>query len=261
MAASVGITGLVAAASGTWNALLSRQSVASFTLNFTGAEFDSTEFGSTSGIIPRQWLPGLRSATVNLEAFSATPVLGVVGNATGMDYATNIFEWDMTLAQAVLDVTDFSITNAWRQFAPGLQDWQGSFSGFIDATTAIANITAASASPTMAAATFTISSGNTLAGNILTRGGGATVAVGDRNIVRYEYRGDNELTVVGTDAILTANSGTMAALAAGSLTLSATASRTYVGSFIPTSFQIRVAQGELTRIRATGQLTGALTIA
>jgi len=261
MAASVGVTGLVAAASGTWNALLARQSVASFTLNLTGAEFDSTEFANTSGIVPRQWLPGLRSATVSLEAFSATPVLGVVGNAASMNYATNIFEWDMTIAQAALDVTDFAITNAWRSFSPGLQDWQGSYSGFVDATTAIANITEATASPTMAAATFTISSGNTLAGNILTRGGGVTVAVGDRNIVRYEYRGDNELTIVGTDALITANSGTMASLAAGTLVLSATASRTYTGSFIPTSIQVRVAQGELTRIRATGQLTGALTIA
>jgi hypothetical protein len=262
MAATIGVTGLVTAASGTWNTLLSRLSVATFTLNEVGGEFDSTEFGSASGIVPRQYLPSLRTATVTLEGFSATPVVGVTGNiALASGYDVNMFDWDMTINQAAVETTDFNISAAWRTYTPGLQDWSGTTAGFIDGTTAISNITEVTAAPTKDTLTCTISSGNTLSGSVFTRGLNAAVQVADRNIVRYEYRGDSDLTVVGTDAILAANSGTMASLAAGSMVLTAVTSRTYTGSFVPTSFNIRVAQGELTRIRATGQLTGALSIA
>lgn len=261
MAATVGITGLITGASGTWNTLLARMSPAAFTLTESGQEFDKTEFASASGVIPRGWSPGLRTFGVTVEAFSATPVTGITGTLSGTDYATNPFEWDMTINQAALDVTDFGVSSAWRAFAPGLQDWSGSFSAFIDGTTAISSITAGGASPTLAAATFTISSGNTLAGNIFTRALSGVVAVGDRNIVRYEYRGDSNLTVAGTDAILAANSGTMVALPSSSLVMTAATGRTYTGSVIPTSIQITVRQGELTRIRAVGQGTSSLVIA
>lgn len=270
MAALVGINGAVTAASGTWNGIIALFSPMSANLQLVGGEFDTTEFNTIAARIPRSFLPALRTATVTLEGYSATPIAGIVGSVTGADYVTNLFEWDMTIAQAALDVTDFSAYSAtagltaWRSFAPGLQDWQGSYSGFVDDTTVITNITPSSGSPTLATATFTISSGNTFVGSILTRGGSVGISVGDRSVVRYDYRGSSNVTIAGTDAMLPANSGAMVAMPAGSMTISAknTATvRTYVGSFIPTSFNIRVAVGELTRIRATGQLTGALTIA
>jgi hypothetical protein len=270
MAALVGINGAVTAASGTWSSILALFSPMSAQLQFVGGEFDTTEFMATAAArIPRSFLPALRTATVTIEAYSATPITGIVGSVSGTDYATNMFEWEMTISQAALDVTDFSAYSAtagltaWRSFAPGLQDWQGSYAGFVDDTTIITNITASSAAPSLAAATFTVSSGNTLGGNILTRGGSVGISIGDRSVVRYEYRGSSDVAVVGSANVLPANA-TMVAMPAGSMTISAkntSTVRTYIGSFIPTSFNIRVGVGELTRIRATGQLTGALAIA
>lgn len=263
MAATIGVTGQVTAASGTWNTLLARMSPASVTLTQTGGEADSTEFASSPPAIPRSYLPGLRTFGVSLEAYSATPVLGVTGGLAyaGAQYDTNIFDWELTLNQQVQETTDFAISAAWRTFTNGLQDWMGAYSGFIDGTTAIDNITEAAAAPTLGALTLTISSGNTLAGTVFTRSLSAAIRVDDRNIVRQEFRGSSNLTVVGTDAVLAANSGTMVVLPSGTMVITAATGRTYTGAFIPTSLNIRVAQGEITRIRASGQGTGALTIA
>lgn len=263
MAATIGVTGQVTAASGTWITLLARMSPASVTLTQTGGEADSTEFAGSPPAIPRSYLPNLRTFGVSIEAYSATPVMGVTGGIAyaGSQYDTNIFDWELTLNQQVQETTDFNISSAWRTFDDGLQDWMGAYSGFIDSSTAIDNITEVTASPTLGTLTLTISSGNTMAGTVFTRSLSAAVRVDDRNIVRYEFRGSSNLTVVGSDAVIAANSGTMVALPGGEMVITAASGRTYTGTVIPTSLNIRVAQGEITRIRATGQGTGALVIA
>jgi len=263
MAATIGVTGQVTAASGTWNTLLARMSPASVTLTETGGEAETTEFAGSPPVIPRTYVPGLRTFGVSIEAYSLTPVLGVTGAMSYADseYDTNIFDWELTVNQQVQETTDFNISSAWRTFDDGLQDWMGSYSGFIDGTTAIDHITEAVAAPATGTILLTISSTNTLGGEVFTRSLSAAIRVDDRNIVRYEFRGTSNLDVNGPDAMLADNSGTMVALPGGAMVITAATGRTYTGTVIPTSLNIRVAQGEITRIRATGQGTGALVIA
>lgn len=260
MAATIGKASLVTSWAGTVNAaLLANFSPMKFSILMNGQEIDITEYAAS--LVPRTHQSGLRDWEVVMEGFNAAAVSGNVGNVSGTDYAVALNNWNMTIGCAAVPVTNWtSLSAGWQTFLPGLQEWSGSYGGFVDGTTAIPAVMEYATSAD-ASALFTISSGNTLGGTIRTTRVSIDSEVSAANTMSASFRGIGHLTTTGSDALLDANTGTMVDFVAGELVLTAATGRTYTGDAFPVGISVTSRLGDATRMTVRARGTGALTIA
>lgn len=257
MAATTGLTGAVTSWAGTFNAAtLALLKPASFSLDSTAAELDTTGYNAGAATV-RSKIKGLKGWSGQFSGYLATPTNGIAGSVSGAAYTTNVRSWDMSLRAAAVETTAWPITANWRTFTPGLVEWGGSFEALVDGTTAI---TLAGDSTEPLAATFTLASGQTLAGSIFASQAGVVSRVGELQVVRYTYVGTGEVTSVGTTNIIPAATS-IATPVAGSLVLTAATSRTYTGSAFWTEISVGVDPNSVNQCSVSFQGSGALTVA
>jgi hypothetical protein len=197
-----------------------------------------------------------------------TVVNGCTGLVTFEDgYVANAFAWELEVAWEEHDVTAYNGTGvtdmAWL---PGLASWSGSYQCYVDHQTAIEDLTAANG--TSGSATFKVfetTADDTLAGNIITTGAEVVSEVGGKNLVRYNFVGDGDLTGAGTN--LGADStgifdsdGTLIIPTAGSLVLQAAASRTYTASAFATRARWSHSVAGVVGLDVTARITGGVSI-
>jgi hypothetical protein len=259
MAAITGLTSDVVSWAGTFNAaLLALLKPGSFTLNTNADSLDTTSYDAGAAAV-RSKIKGLKSWDAEFQAQLANPRSGIGGNVTGSAYATNIQRFELSLRAAALDSTTFTTTGA-RTFASGLVEWNGSFEGLVDSSVPI---TEAGSSTEPLTATFTVSSGNTLAGTIFTTRAEVVSQVGELVLVRYDFDGSGHLTIAGSANMMPAAS-TQVTPAAGELVLKAheagASDKTYTGSAFWTEIGIRVDPAALSTVRVRCQGTGALVV-
>ena len=252
MAATAGLASSVAWAStnDTFLALFRPKSV---TINATGLELDTTGF--TGSLVVRDWINGIREWTGTLECELAAPISGHVGTITfASGYVANANAYTMDLSVTELDVTPFAPTARWKTYIPSIWGWNGTYSCYIDDTTALK--TAGTPDPS-ASATFTVNSTgtNTLAGSIQITGASKNAAVGTASNVTYNYRGDGQLTAAGSANIYTA--GTLSIPATSVMTVTWHSGRTWAGSCFLTGISLSTGVGQSARatltVRGTGQ--------
>lgn len=262
MAVLTGITGSVTSWAGSAfnGSLLTGSRPAQFTLNMTGEDIDTTAFAD-SGI--QTHIKGLSSWAGQFTAQLAEPAIGNLGLVTfSAGYTTNLNAWSIQAnQQSVGPVTAFAGTE--HAYIPGTIDWGGTFSGFIDGTTAL---TAVGNSSEPASATFKFAekgaTDNTLSGSIFTTALNATVQPTAANAVSYSFRGSGALTQSSPSAgtpIFTA--GALPLTAATSLVLTCSTGRTMTGSAFWTSISINCAVAQAVTVTVGFQGTGALAIA
>jgi hypothetical protein len=226
-----------------------------FSLNMNNADLDTTPF--TGPTVYGSALPGLREWSGSIAGFlgtSGTPASdGIGGLVATAEYDLLVRSWEITLTADALDVTNWTDLSArWKGYAPGIVRWSGTYEAIIDNATHI-GIPAAAAG----AATFTLSSGNSWAGNIFTTQIGAAVRVGDVNVARFAFRGTGDVTFTGSNAGVRA--GALATPEAESLVLTAYSGRTYTGNAFWTSIRTTCNIGDAIKTSVDFRGTGALT--
>jgi hypothetical protein len=259
MAGTVALAGKVTSWGGTFNTnLIGLMQPAAFTLEMSNAELDTTPFltQAPAQSVVETAVPGLRAWEGTIEGYSGdtTGRAGIAGTVATAVYDYNVRSWDISLTATDQDTTSWPNTTSWMTYAPGLMRWSGNYEAIIDDTNAV-TVPETSAGT----GTFTLSSGNYWEGQIFSTRVSAVVRVGDVNIVRYAFRGSGHLTVVGSDAGMTANSGALATPEAGSLVLQAHTSRTYTGSAFWRSIAMNCAVGGVIQTTIGFRGTGALT--
>jgi hypothetical protein len=253
MAATTGLTGNVNSWTGTLtSAMVALIRPASFNLETNAAELDTTGFSS----VVESALKGLRTWNGTIEGYLATPTNGLASNVSGAAYSVSPRSWELSIRSAPITAHAWPVASGnWGAFLPGLVSWSGSYEALVDDTTAVKFAGDATEPLT---ATFTISSGNTLAGSIFTTGASVVSRVGELQVVRYSFRGTGHVTSVGSGNVLPASSSLVTPVA-GALTLQATNSRTYSGSAFWTEIMVRCGLEEVNNVRIGFQGTGALT--
>jgi hypothetical protein len=256
---TVGLTGAVTSwgSNGTFadNIAKDLNLPAEFTLDMDGVDLDVTPFVGPT--IVETHTPGLRSWGGTITGFlgssSGQDALG--GAVATAEYDLNVRSWNMTLTARELDVTSWTnLSTRWMAYAPGLVSWSGSYEAIIDNATALSI-----PSSSTGTGTFTISSGNYWEGSIFSTRVGAVVRVGDVNIARYDFRGTGHLTVVGSNAGMPANSGSVATPIAETMVLTAYTGRTYTGSAFWRSIQATCNIGQAIQTVIGFRGSGALT--
>ena len=204
----------------------------------------------------------LRTITGTIDGLLPTPEIGNNGAVAYSDgYAANVQSWSMNINVAAVDTTSFGgsgVSARNRTFIPGNYEWSGTYSAIVDDATGLDE----AGEDTAGAATFTLSSGDTLAGNIYTTQLGLPLTINGLAIANYSYRGSGALTAVGTNNIVTAGAGIVLP-AAETLTFrfadAAATDGTLAVSAFWTSLSVTVAPGEMTRVQVGWQGTGAVT--
>ncbi len=216
MTATQGLLGDVVSWGGTFNtAVLALIKPAGFTANLTAASLDVTGYAAGAAVV-RSKIKGLKGISGNIEGFLATPNNGIAGSVSGPTYTSNVRSWNMSIKAAALETTAWPVTATnWRTFLPGLVEWSGSYEALVDSSTAI---TEAGEAAEPLSATFTIASGQTLAGTIFNTSAAVVSRVGELNVVRYSYEGTGHIVSVGTSNLVPAAS-TLALPVAGTLIL------------------------------------------
>lgn len=259
MAVITGLTSDVVSWAGTFNAAtLALLKPGSFTLNTAADSLDTTAYASGAAAV-RTKIKGLKSWDAEFQAQLAAPINGINGSVSGAAYTANVQRYELSLRAAPLDSTIFGATT--RTFAPGLVEWGGSYEALVDSSTAI---TEAGSSSEPLSATFTVASGNTLAGTIFTTAASVVSQVGELVVVRYSFEGTGHVTSVGSANMIPAST-TLATPVAGALVLKAHeaggSDKTYSGDAFWTEIAISVDPATTVSVRVRGQGTGTLTIA
>jgi hypothetical protein len=259
MAIVTGLTSDVVSHAGTFNAaMLALLKPGSFTLDTNADSLDTTAYASGAAIV-RSKIKGLRSWTVDMEAFQATPINGIAGSISGAAYTTSIQRYNLSLRAQPIDTTAWPITSQWRTSSPGLVEWSGNYDAIVDTSTAI---TEAGSSTEPLNVTFTLASGQTLAGTLFTTNAQVVSRVGELVVVRYSFDGTGHIVSVGSSNIIPAAS-TIATPLAGSLVLKAHegggTDKTYTGDAFWTEISLTVDPAAVISVRVRYQGTGALT--
>ena len=217
---------------------------------------------ATAGLLTS--VNSLRTITGTLDGLLPVPEIGNAGAVafdTGTEgYDANVQSWSMNINVAAVDTTAFGgsgVDTRYRTFIPGNYEWSGTFSAIIDDAEALHQAGEDGAVD----ATFTLSSGDTLAGAIYTTQLGAPLTINGLAIVNYSFRGSGALTAVGTNNIITAGAG-IALPSALTLTFEY-ADNTTPGEFEVSAFwnslSVTVSPGDMTRVQVGWQGSGAVT--
>lgn len=220
---------------------------------------DDINYPEASAGLPTS-VDSLRSISGTIEGLLPTPEIGSGGSVTYSDgYASNVTSWSMNINVAAVPATVFGgsgLSGRNREFMPGNYEWSGSYSAIVDDATAVSE----AGEDTAGSATFTLSSGDTLAGDIYTTQLGLPLTINGLAVANYSYRGSGGLTAVGTNNIVTA--GAPIALPAASTLTFEYADNTTPGTFAVsafwTSLAVTVTPGEMTRVQVGWQGSGAV---
>lgn len=233
--------------------------LATFTFNMSGP---SIPFLPHTSIGARSAVAGLGGWTAELNMLLKTPAIGnnaLVTFATG--YVLHANTTDVTITGDSLDVTEFAAANAdptWRSFIAGAYGWGGNWGGFLDDTTKLSAIGAAS---TGGAARFQYGVSGALplilSGNILAETGNLALADGTPNTYAYSFLGDGVLAAPASGGETIIGDGTSAIVAsAGRLVLSAGDGTKVSGTAFWTSINVRAAVGDMVVVSVTAQGSG-----
>lgn len=241
----------------------SHNAPASFNLTETADQGDSTAF--VASLLGMSSFPMMRAWEGTIECVRPTAVGGygasIALSATNA-YITNAFEYDLNLSCGVIPSTAFgtaATTARWKQFIAGLWDFAATWRAYIDGTTA----PVAAGNATLVTATFTISSGVTI----------ASLGYCSQLAIANDAKGQPVATMgfkgsLGATGIVVAG-GTnpggattpMPIPTASSLVLTTATGRTLTGDAFPKSLSVRCpVDGQITTsigFQGTGALTEA----
>jgi hypothetical protein len=247
--------------------LLAGQCFNGLVWNGTGSTFDASCFGQTPNFTKEG--TSLRDVKFTLEAHLATPQDGLLGLVTfGNGDALNLNGWDMNITRPLYDVTVFG--SYWRQYKPGLVSWSGSYSGFIDDTTAVNGpLLTGLATNGFGDATFTILSGGAtgkaLNGNINYTGTSGDIKRGKEATKSYNFKGSGALktvgTVAGTDVLWTADAtgALLSEVTSKTLVLTYNTAMTLSGTAFWSSIRINNKVGQPVKITVDGSFSDVVT--
>lgn len=262
MAVVGGYSGIVTSWAGANSHLISTGAApASFDLSITAGEADSTAF--TSSLLGTSHFPLMRSATGTIECVRPTPV-GAHGASIAFSagYITNAFEYDLTMTCAAIPSTAFGTSDTtarWLQFIPGLWQFTANWTCRTDGTTAPVS----PGDATLATATFTLSSGITIAVSGFVTSQNIGVRVAGESLVRQSLRGSIGATGIAlAGATNPADNATPLAIqVATELVLTTATSRTFTMDAFATSIAVRAqVDGQVTTsvgFQVTGDVTAA----
>lgn len=268
---TLGLEGIVTSWAGTANTVLIG-AIGEHTCNISvdGGTADRTQY--VASLSSMAYGPGLRSWNGSIKGRyigAGTAQVGYLGAVTyASGYTYHVQDWSAGIKAKSLDITayDASATAAgWRQFRPGLLSIDGRYNALVDSANAIVMPTAPGTAS--AAATFTLTTGVTLAGNILPSQIGVVIPVGDLNKVAYSWVMDGALTAAGSNNIFAAGavglpdwdaSGTDG-VPDTTLVVQAASGRTYTGAAFWTSINIDHKPGSYIDVTVNFQGSGALT--
>lgn len=207
-------------------------------------------------------VPLLRSWAGTFSGHLGSPVNGAgLGITYGTGYATSVESFSVNITVDPKGYYSSSGTGSWQSFIPSTIKWSGSYTALVDEDLPIIAV-GADAAP--ASLTFTLSSGNTLAGTVLSSSVSNVMPVGDLSRVTVNVEGSGGLTAVGSNNILAA-AAPITAQAASALSITARESGatdvTYSGNAFWTSLGLTVADNANIGFNVGFQGTGALTIA
>ena len=187
-----------------------------------------------------------------------TPVPGHIGSVVSVTngYALNCYSWSLSLRGKELDVTAFQPSEDWKAFAPGIVDWGGEYSAWVDSGTAV---TMPNKYLTPVVPTFSLNAANTvtMTGSAHITNVRVGVRVDDRQLVTFTYQGTGNLTSAGGTNVIPADS-TLSPFGASSLVSTLATSRTLTGDAFPTAVMVRCVVGQRTETEIAFRGTGPL---
>lgn len=258
------IVGITAAISwgGTQHASLAGTGVEGqqFTLNNSAEEFDTTIFGATG---PTSHIKGLVSGEGTINGLLKVPDHGAGGLVTfSAGTVINVTGWDMELTREEFDSTVFNATApTFKSYLPGLWTWNGSFSGYLDDTTAM-TLPANSNEPATGTFKYQEKGGtdNTLSGSIFTTAANVSASPRQINSLDYNFQGSGALTQSTPSAgVGIFPNGAVGNEAAQTLVLTASTGRTFTGSAFWKSISISCRMGGLVTVRVGFRYSGTIT--
>jgi hypothetical protein len=229
--------------------------------------FDQATLNQTSGAAQyvtqtnvNKALADLRSWSGTLSGQLSTPITGSgLGITYSTGYAAFVESWSATINVAVEQYYTTASSDRWMEALPSTLSWSGSYTALVDED---APIIAVGADATPAAMTFTLSSGNTLAGSVVSTSVVNDIPVGRLHRVTVQVQGDGTLTAAGSNNII--SNGAIAPMTGATLTLNARESGTndveYSGTAFWNQLTVNAATAGLIKSSIGFQGSGALTI-
>ncbi|TPV94867.1 MAG: hypothetical protein B7733_13095 [Myxococcales bacterium FL481] len=221
---------------------------------------DSPEYFPQSSSGPYSVLAGMASWTFQYQGQLKTPSLGIEAGSSTVVFANgsvfNLDQWNLNITVEALEVTDASATNGYKLFIPGGFRWSGTWGGFLDSSTNLADSGATQGSlPASATFRYGAQAAHTLAGSV-NAGYSLAVAAGQPNRYTGTFVGSGDLTggsiasgVVLSAAFAIPSTETIVASGIGQV---------LSGSAFPNSIGINWAASNFTSVSVAGQGTGIL---
>lgn len=203
----VGYEGSITSWEGTVNTHLAANWIAgrNMNLNLSSPDLDVTQYAS--GLVTMKKRANIRQATLTFDGLcdKSSPAHGNNGNVSfSGGYATHVREWTFNASATVVDITQFTgsaVTN--RLYRPGLLTVSGTFSAFVDSSTALVQTGVPSTSA--AALVLTLSSGNTITVDAIATAMNVSVPIDGIQEVSYSWvTNDNTVAFAGTDNMIPA---------------------------------------------------------
>lgn len=229
------------------------------TVYLEGEDIDTTAFAD---IGVGTAIKGLVGAYAEWEGHLFAPQHGATGLVTfAAGYTTNLNSYTIDVEGSEFQGTAFGASN--QAWFPGGFKWGGSFSGFLDDTTALVAPQNASEPAT---GTFKIdertTTDATLSGSIFTTRAQAGISPSALNTVSYNFRGSGALTAsTPTTGVNVFPTGALAVAAPASLVITASTGRTFTGSAFWTRISLTVGVGQSVRMRVRARCAGTFVIA
>lgn len=266
----IGYQGIVTSWAGTANtALIGAIGEHTATLNISGGTADRTQFAAS--LVGTSMGAGLRSWEATLSArllTSGAAQIGYLGSVaiSGSDaYTLHGRRWSMNFNVNAIETPEFgstAVVAGWTQFLRGLMDVTGDYTVLVDDTTALKMpFTPTTSLPT---GTFTLNTGNTLAGELIPTALNIGEPVNSIAEATYGYKLNGTLTAAGTGNLFAAGSVALpdfdyATPANNNLVFTMASGRTLTGPGFWKSLSISVDPAQYIDIGLTIQGYGALT--
>lgn len=121
-----------------------------------------------------------------------TAITGGAGSVTfASGYAVNVQSWALSFVGTAHEITDFTAaTTGYKTFLPGLKEWSGSYTCFLDDTTKTVAPSGAAAE-----AIFSIDGTRKLTGNIIVEDVSYDTPADGLVMVTVSFRGTSTLTI------------------------------------------------------------------
>ena len=272
MAPILGYQGTVTSWAGTANtALIAALGEHTATININGGTADRTQFGAS--LVGTSAGAGLRTWDINLTArllTSGSAQVGYLGAVavSGSDmYTLHGRRWSMNfdvVAQEEPELGSSAVVAGWSQFLRGMMTVTGEYEVLVDDTTVLKlPFTPTTSLPT---GTFTLNTGNTLAGEIIPTALNIEEPVNGIVKARYGYRLNGALTAAGTGNLFAAGSVALPDFDYGTpannnIVFTAASGRTFTGAAFWRSIGITVEPSQYIEVSVVAQGYGALTVA